>query len=143
MSVLRQEIQFDTTLTPYWTGDDRLDPIRARLPTLACLAAGTLVEADGGAVPADVLRPGHHVWTHKGGWRPVTRIAPQSDHPDAVGHLRAVRVACGVFGINSPRYDVILSSSHRVRVRASLLHEPERPGALIAAGRLTGPPGST
>lgn len=87
---------------------------------LICVARGTLIEAPGGPVPVEALRPDDLVCTYDGGAAPIRWIgsrkvgaAELAAQPD----LRPVRITAGALGGGRPYRDLVVSPQHRVLLR--------------------------
>jgi len=88
---------------------------------MSCFVAGTRIDAAGGAVPVEKLRPGMLVATRDHGYRPLrwVGINPMGnrallDNP----HLRPVHVSADAFGAGLPGRDMMIAPNTRLPVAA-------------------------
>ncbi len=96
----------------------------ATLTEPRCFPAGTLIEAEAGAVAVENLKVGDRVRTRDHGLKPIRWIDTQ--HLDAqllaqMPHMRPIRVRAGVLGAGLPRRDLCLSPQHRLVVRNAIV----------------------
>ncbi|MBP6678165.1 MAG: Hint domain-containing protein, partial [Paracoccus sp.] len=96
----------------------------ATLTEPRCFTAGTLIEAEAGAVAVENLKVGDRVRTRDHGLKPIRWIETQ--HLDAqllaqMPHMRPIRVRAGVLGAGLPRRDLCLSPQHRLVVRNAIV----------------------
>ena len=103
-------------------------------PMPICLAAGTLVETPGGAVPVEWLRPGDQVLTRDRGaqtlrWVGRRRIGPEEQLAEP--KLRPVTIPAGALGNGLPRRALTVSRQHRMLVQAAGIGEVLVPAVLL------------
>lgn len=129
---------------PMLAGDPS-NPFGAEVLSLVCLSSNSAIEADGGFVPVDSLRPGHRIWTREAGLTPILHIARFRADPDlleARPDLRPMHLRPGSLGLNAPGADVVLASRHRLHVRPPLgRRNGVRADAMVTAGALQEVPG--
>ena len=84
-----------------------------------CVARGTLIETEDGAVPVENLRAGDMVKTVDGPAQPVRWIGCSSVSRAELGvdpSLRPIRIAAGAFGKGRPARELTVSPQHRILV---------------------------
>jgi collagen type I alpha len=94
------------------------------LVTIACFAAGTLIETERGPIAAERLTPTDRVRSAFGGHVPVVWVGTRTF--DCRRHLKPwdvlpIRIAAGAFGPGQPARDLRLSPDHAVFVDGVLM----------------------
>ncbi len=98
--------------------------------SLACFAAGTMIETPGGALPVEALRVGDLVLAHDGDAggelrpQPIVWIGHRSYDCATQANpvlVWPIRVRAGALGAGLPRRDLLLSSQHALFLRGVLI----------------------
>ncbi|MBV0892932.1 Hint domain-containing protein [Paracoccus sp. Z118] len=90
---------------------------------VVCFAADTLIETDRGPVAAADLAVGDLVRTRDSGLQPLRWVGSRrltGAELEAAPNLRAIRIAAGALGANTPSSDLVVSPQHRVLVRSKI-----------------------
>ena len=109
-------------VTGFTTGNDGSN---GTLVTVACFAAGTLIETDAGPRLVEDLRAGDQVMAHfAGGAVPLRWIGHRHfdlQAPATPANVHPIRVRAGSFGAGLPYRDLVLSPEHAVFVNGVLI----------------------